>query len=171
MTSPPRTFPPPERRDAQALACGIVWRGYHHQITNIVIIHFFCSSHSINSAPGNGRVEEKNRAGMTLFPSQPLFHCLDAQILTGFAHPLLRGIRRSRRIGTTGYFGTASKTHLLRVRAEQESLKHWEIFDIWHWLQNRVSWVRVLVPLDVKSPESLSRIGFRGFFLVPGFWA
>ena len=31
---------------------------------------------------------------MTLFPPQPLFHCLDAQILTGFSRSLLRGNRR-----------------------------------------------------------------------------
>ena len=130
MTSPPRTFPPPERRNAQALACGIVWRGYHHQITNIVIIHFFCSFHSINSAPGNGRVEEKNRTGMTLISSPPLFHCLDAQILTVFSRPLFHRNRRGQSIGNTGNFGTASKTHLLRVRAEREWLKHWKTFDI-----------------------------------------
>ena len=102
----------------------------NHSITNSVIIRSPRSFHSINSTPGNGRVEEKNRAGMTLIFLQTLFHCLDAQFLTGFSRPLLCGIRQGRSIGNTGNFGTASKTHLLRGRAEREWLKHWKTFDV-----------------------------------------
>jgi len=67
---------------------------------------------------------------MTLISPPTLFHCLDAHILTGFSRPQLHRNRRGQSIGNTGNFGTASKTHLLRGRAEQESLKHWKIFDI-----------------------------------------
>ena len=34
----------------------------------------------------------------------PLFHCLDAQVLTGFSRPLFRGICRGQSIGNTGKF-------------------------------------------------------------------
>ena len=61
---------------------------------SVIILPPPCSFHSINSTPGDGPTEEKTRAGMTLFPPQPLFHCLDAQILTGFSRPLLCGNRR-----------------------------------------------------------------------------
>ena len=126
--------------------------------------------HKTTGAASSACSTENPCRDLPVFHATP-FHCLDAHFLTGFSRPPAswnppRSEHRKHREITAQH---QKHTSCGCVRSGNRSnIGRYLTIDAHS--KNRVSWVRVLVPLVVKSPESLSDIGFRGFFLGHRFW-